>query len=406
MIHLLIRFEVQCDEEALEAAVRLALESEPLTLMKFVEGSAPHFTASAPDPGMPVYSLLRTPDLERTLANLLAEPVDPAKGPLARIRLLRSENDLLCISMNHTITDAHGVKSIGSLIARLYRAQVHHSRYIPVENPHDRSFGRIFSLFSREERELACRQFRDRQEVWNPPVRSLQRGSGSYESITLDTGEFTRIRQAAHNQGFTINDLLLSTFALALGDVAPPLPDTCIPALTSMDLRRYLPPDAYPSLANLSVAFEVPVSLSEPGFTRSAVHAEMAKRKGGNAGIGAAENLCRKFGRGYFAVKHGLSRMERETRDGLLGKNPFIANLGVIPEGILGFGIPVREAWMLPPVQYPPGFGLAASTCQGRLTLSAGYCRGSREEAQVSSILSSMARHLSGFSTGYQPSGI
>jgi NRPS condensation-like uncharacterized protein len=400
MIHLLISFEGQCDEETLDRAVRLALDAEPLTLMKFVEGNVPQFTGSAPDPGMPVYSVVRTPDPERTLALLLAKPVDPAKGPLARIRLIRSDHDLLCISLNHTITDAYGVKSFGSLIARLYRSLTNQTRYIPLENLHDRSFGRIFSHFSAEDRERACRQFQDREEVWSFPVSSLRKGARCYERITLDTAEFMRIRENAHNRGFTINDLLLSAFALALGESAPAPPGTCIPVLTSIDLRRYLPPDAYPSLANLSVAFEVPIRLSSSGTTISAVNAAMARRKIGYAGIGAAENLCRTFDAGYLAVKRQLASMERETEAGLLGKNPFFSNLGVIPEGILGFGIPVRTAWMLPPVQYPPGFGLAASTCQGRLTLSAGFCREAIEAERVSSILSSMARHLPGFPSG------
>lgn len=397
MIHFIISFDGHCDEVALEPAIRRALDSEPLTLMRFVRGDVPYFTSFSQDPALPVYSVLRTPDPERTLADLLARPVDPATGPMARIRLLRSENDLLCISLNHTITDAYGVKSFGSLIARLYRSQVHHSRFFPVENPHDRSFGRIFSLFSVKEREDACREAGDLEEVWSPPARSHRRGARSYESITLDRDEFLRIRQGAHEQGFTINDLLLSAFALALAESEPGSSDAGIPVLTSIDLRRYLPPDEYPSLANLSVAFEIPIVLSAPRNTVSAVHAEMAERKACHAGIGAAERLCRKFEGGYFAVQRDLVRMEHMTQEGLLGKNPFFSNLGVIPDGILGFGIPIRAAWLLPPVQYAPGFGLGASTCQGRLTLSAGFSREAFGKDWVPSVLSSMAGHLSGF---------
>ena len=400
MIHLIISFDGHCDEGALEPAVRQALDSEPLTLMRFVEGEVPYFTSLAQEPALPVYSVLQTPDPERTLADLLARPVDPATGPMARIRLLRSENDLLCISLNHTITDAYGVKSFGSLLARLYCSQVRHSRFLPMVNPHDRSFGRIFSLFSVKEREDACRKARELEEVWSLPVRSLRRGARSYESITLDRDEFLRIRQGAHEQGFTINDLLLPAFAYALAESGPGSSEAGIPVLTSIDLRRYLPPDAYPSLANLSVAFEIPIALSEPRTTVSAVHAGMAERKACHAGIGAAERLCRKFEGGYFAVQRDLLRMEHLTQEGLLGKNPFFSNLGVIPDGILGFGIPVRAAWLLPPVQYAPGFGMAASTCQGRLTLSAGFSREALGRDWVSSLLSSMAGHLSGFIPG------
>ena len=210
------------------------------------------------------------------------------------------------------------------------------------------------------------------------------------------------MRQYTRIHGITMNDLLLSSYILALAESAPVPEGTCNPVLTSIDLRRYLPPDRYPTLANLSVAFELPVIIppkpSLPVLVRQ-VHDLMSECKSGHAGIGAAMLLCREFDSGFMHVEKELGEREEKTRTGLFGKNPFFSNLGVIPESVIDFGVPVRTAWMLGPVEYPPGFGLAACTCRERLTLSAGFSGDALGREWVDSLLSSVAQNLSRFTS-------
>jgi NRPS condensation-like uncharacterized protein len=207
------------------------------------------------------------------------------------------------------------------------------------------------------------------------------------------------LKARARECGVTVNDILLSAYFFTLNEFIPDYRGKMLPVLTSIDLRRYLSPDAFPSLANLSVAFEVPLRV-QPGTSLSPlvrqVHDSMAERKSGHAGVGAAEQICRNFSAGYYGVKELLARNARETRAGRLLKNPFFSNLGIIPDSVLAFGgPPVREAFMLPPIEYPPGFGLGASTCQGSLFLSTGFCGRSLPSEFVPSFLKRMAEHLS-----------
>jgi NRPS condensation-like uncharacterized protein len=203
--------------------------------------------------------------------------------------------------------------------------------------------------------------------------------------------DYTRIH------GITVNDLLLSSYGLALAELAPVFEGTCIPVLTSIDLRRYLSPDMYPSVANLSVAFELPIMI-QPGSSLeeivSQTHDLMSASKSGHAGIGAAMVLCKEFDRGFRHVEKELRDMERKSREGLLGKNPFFTNLGVIPDGVIDYGVPVKTAWMLGPVEYPPGFGLAACSFRDCLTLSVGFSGEALESAWVYSLLASMKNNL------------
>jgi NRPS condensation-like uncharacterized protein len=317
---------------------------------------------------------------------------------MARIRLLRSDDDLLCISFNHTITDAYGVKSFGSLIARLYRSGICGGGFLPMGNSHDRSFRSILSLFSAAECREASRRLETRMVAWRIPFSSFRRGKRQYATLTIEKELFLHIRDETRINGITINDLLLSSYVLALAELAPVFEGTCFPVLTSIDLRRYLSPDRYPSLANLSVAFELPIIIptgTSPAGIVSQIHDLMSVSKSGHAGIGAALLICEEFEHGFWYVEKELRDMERKSRKGLLEKNPFFTNLGVIPEGVIDYGIPVKTAWMLGPVEYPPGFGLAACSFRDSLTLSVGFSGEALERDWVYSLLASMKNNLS-----------
>jgi NRPS condensation-like uncharacterized protein len=289
------------------------------------------------------------------------------------------------------------VKSFGGLIARLYRSRKCGGDYLPVENSHDRSFNGIFSLISAAERKEAAMRLGRWQGAWNIPFKSFGTGKRQYATEIIEKELFSRIRQYARIHGITVNDLLLSGYVLALAESAPVPAGTCNAVLTSIDLRRYLSPDMYPSLANISVAFELPTIIpagSSPAGIVSQIHNLMSVSKSGHVGIGAAMLLCKEFDYGFRYVEKELRDMERKSCEGLLPKNPFFTNLGVIPDGVIDYGVPVKTAWMLGPVEYPPGFGLAACSFRDCLTLSVGFSGEALERVWVCSLLASMKNNL------------
>jgi NRPS condensation-like uncharacterized protein len=400
MIHLVIRFDGFLDEGRLEAAVKQAVESEPLVKMRFVEAECPFFAPE--DEESPIFSMIESEKSDPALRQALASPLDPATGPLATVRLIRSDHDLLILSGNHTATDGYGVKAFGSTVARLYRAGG--NGYLPLKNHHDRSFDSVFRLFGADERERAWRRFGKQDMSWGIPAFSLRRGDRQYRSCIICSGTFIALKEKTARLGLTINDILLSSYIHTLTEFFPEAVGCDPSVLTSQDLRRYLSPDSYPALANLSVAFEVPfdwIPGTPLGDLALEVHATMDERKRGHAGVGAAERLCRDFSAGYQAVKHHLFLLEKETRNGTLPKRPFFSNMGVIPEGVLAFGQPgVIESFMLPPVEYPPGFGLAACTSRGALTLSSGFCGDALPPELATSFLERMGGSLTRFISG------
>jgi NRPS condensation-like uncharacterized protein len=399
MIHLVIRFNGHLDEARLGCAVEMAARAEPLVGMRFVEGNPPYFS---PREGVgTVFTFIESEYPDETLHEVLTSPLDPATGPMAGVRLIRSDRDLLCISMNHTITDAYGVKAFGSRIARLYRAGG--NGYQPLKNEQDRSFNSVFQLVSDEERERACRRFGEQTIDWGIPGLARRRGGGQYRIYTIPPGSFSSLKEEAARLGLTINDVLLSAFIHSLAESFPDACEREAAVLTSQDLRRYLNPDSYPTVANLSVAFEVPFSCS-PGTSWGAILGEvrmaMSERKKMHAGIGAAEYLCRQFSSGFPGVKERLQSWEREGLTGTTVMKPFFSNMGIIPEGSLVFGPPVAGSTMLPPLEYPPGFMLAACTARGSLTISTGFCSEALPDEWVSGFLERMGGRISRFTSG------
>lgn len=399
MIHLVIRFDGHLDETRLNSAMETATRAEPLVRMRFVEGDPPFFTSLECD--LPVFSVRETEKPDEDLQEILARSLDPVAGPLAHLSLLRSDHDLLILSANHSATDAYGVKALGSLVARLYCARGH--GFLTKINHHDRTFASVFRLFPAEVREKAWKRFGKETGGWGFSDGAFQPGSPQYRLTIIPSGIISAVKESAGNRGMTLNDVLLASYIRSLMRSLPETRASSRSVLTTQDLRRYLPPDSFPGFANLSVAFEVPFRATRKSSQEAVlgmVHRAMAERKKGHGGIGAAEGLCRSFSSGYFTVRQRLDYLEREPVNEGFCRKPFFTNMGIVPEGVLAYdGVEVTEAYMVPPLEYPPGLGVGASTSRGSLVLSSGSIGEACPAVCVDDILEGMKEELRLFSS-------
>ncbi|NTV00170.1 MAG: hypothetical protein HGA55_03495 [Methanoregulaceae archaeon] len=394
MIHLVIRFDGHLNETRLDCAMEMAAQVEPLVRMRIVEGDPPFFCPLAEDQS--VLSVVKTENPDEALQQTLAISLNPVTGPLAHARLIRSDHDLLVLSANHSATDAYGVKALGSRVALLYRAGG--QGFLPLKNHHDRTFASVFRLFPVEVREKAWKMFGGETVNWGLSDGTFRPGSPQYRVRTIPPGIISAVKERAGSRGLTMNDVLLSSYIRSLMGSLPDTHTGDCAVLTTQDLRRYLPPDSFPGLANLSVAFELPFRATRESSQVAVfgdVHRAMDERKRGHAGIGAAEGLCRSFSSGYFSVRQRLDGLVRETRTEGLFRKPFFTNMGIIPEGVLAYGLPeVTQAYMLSPIEYPPGLGVAASTSRGSLVLSSGSWDETFPADRINRILDGMMEEM------------
>lgn len=400
MVHLVVALDGRLDAPRLDKAMSLVAGAEPLLACRFVDSPAPCWEKVPDLPPVSLFSLVQCAESTAALQGVLASRLDPSSGPQARLTLLRGQEDLLVLSVNHAVTDAHGVKQICGLIGSVYQHLGCDPGYVPdIRPPGDRSFHPIVSAFTPPARAIAREACGEQSAIWGIPASMGPCRDPAYCVRVLELPVFPGMKEYSRSRGVTINDLLLAAFFAALCEEIPHRRGHDYPLLTSTDLRRSLAGHAHPDIANLSVAFEVWLPSADPlsfPFLVGEVHRVMSEKKSCFAGIGAAIRLQEDFSAGFDAVRSRLKEMERRTLHEHYPKNPFFSNTGIISPESVSFGdAATLHAFMAPPVDYPPGFGITASTCRNRLTLVSGYCRDSVKEGLVSRVLSRMERHLS-----------
>ena len=378
--HLVLRFEGHLERERLGRAVERLVQAEPLLGSRFAEGDVPSFR---PVEGLTLSDLLVTRpggagEPETTLG--IPGP-DAAEGPMIRITHLSSGADTLVLSINHTLCDARGMKHIAALLARFYREP---KAPIPAPEPGSRGFSALLARFDPAVMRAARQAAGETSRIWGVPMGRARSGTRLI-SRTLPPGVFDSVHAWCRARGFTLNDLFLAAYYDALspfrGESRSPLP-----VLSSIDLRQ-LAPGTIAECANGSVAFEVWIPpCDSPESLVETVHSVMAMHKRDRTGLGVALRQEEDFAEGYSTVRTRLRELEDSTARADEKMSPFFSNTGILSPEHLDFGgAGVRDACILPPVEYPPGFGVAVSTFSGRISLSAGFCSdalpGSRAEA-------------------------
>jgi NRPS condensation-like uncharacterized protein len=383
--HLVLRFEGPLDQERLGPAVERVVLAEPLLGSRFAEGGVPSFR---PVEGLTLSDLLVSrPAGAGEPGKTFAIPgPDAVKGPMIRISHLSSGADTLVLSINHTLCDARGMKHIAALLARLYRDP---EAPVPAPDPGSRGFSALLARFDPAVMRAARQAAGETSMIWGVPMGRARSGP-RFISRTLPPGVFDSVHAWCRARGFTLNDLFLAAYYDALspfrGGASGPLP-----VLSSMDLRQ-LAPGTIAECANGSVAFEVWIPpCDSPESLVEAVHSVMAMHKRDRTGLGVALRQEEDFAEGYSTVRTRLRELEDSTARADERMSPFFSNTGILSPEHLDFGGPgVRDACILPPVEYPPGFGVAVSTFSGRISLSAGFCSDALPGSQAEAILARM----------------
>lgn len=399
MIHLVIMVEGRLDEARLLHAMETALSAEPVLRCRFVESPLPCWEEPAVLPPATFFSMVRVDDAGEALRHALLQRIDPLIGPQARLTLLRGQDDIIVLSVNHSATDACGVRETAARIARAYRDP--ENRSFPTLQSHqafDRSYDTILSAFTPEEKIVARKDYGEPQAEWGVPSIPGSCGSPCHLWRRIEGDLFRKVRSFSRSEKMTMNDLLLSAFFQSVSREIPHEDHRAYPVLSAMDLRRLVPGVSAPAVANLSVAIAVRLpadsTLSPLSHARE-THRTMVERKRRLTGIGAAIRIQEMFGEGFHSVRHYLEDLARASRLDGYPRNPFFSNTGIIPPECTDFsGIKARCAFLVPPIDYPPGFSVAASTFRETITLVSGFCGDCLPKAVVGRVLSRMEEIL------------
>jgi NRPS condensation-like uncharacterized protein len=162
----------------------------------------------------------------------------------------------------------------------------------------------------------------------------------------------------------------------------------------SIDLRRYLPKQKTEAICNLSGALHVALERKKAesfSDTLERIKASMDKLKENYPGLDSVSGLEYLFSQGYIRMEKYLAE------SAIMSKKynvtfPLLSNFGILEEYQFG-KLSMIKGFITSPIMYQPGFMLGASTFNGEMTFSIGYC-GQENAKQVNSFLNAFFKEL------------
>jgi len=245
-VRAVIYFDGRIDEQIMRKAAKLSLRAEPVLGCRYVEG---YFTARwERTPGaeeQAAFELLTTTHPEQDISRFLMQAIDPFKSPQVQVLIVRASNDTLCVSMDHPVGDAAGLKDYLYLLSSIYKSLATNPDYQPESNVKgSRSLWQVGGRLTLAQKARVLRQSLARRKPvtdWQLPLQRADNGDKFILTRKLSPDRFRTIRKYAGDHKATINDVILAGFFRALQRTIHPSASTSMRAFVTVDLRRYIP---------------------------------------------------------------------------------------------------------------------------------------------------------------------
>lgn len=410
-IHYVISFAEKLDEQRLARALRLSLDAEPVLGCRLIEKDGRQYWQRRKDlDTLKLVEIIETDQQEDEVHKYLVEPLDLDNDPLVQARLLRADSDTLCIKVNHIVADAAGVKEIVEMVANIYTELGNKPSLRPLPNIYGcRSVEQIlrqFGLVSRLRHLGQLVQTYARELIpprnWHVPYSSISDISERFFVIRrIDKSLFLQIVKYAKSSNCTVNDILVAAFYRALYAFLNPSPDTPLRLGTTVNLRRYLPSAKGEAITNLAAMFYLNIGDS-PGMSMNEtirkVNAAMAEQKKGDIGMGDKRYALFTTRRLSFekARKLYFAHLKFKAKIGPKAVPPLLTNMGPLEIKHMDFaGTPIDDAYLTPPLAFPPAFICGISGFDKSFTFSVGFCEPALKREAINDLLSLVEKELS-----------
>lgn len=410
-IHCVVTFQGNIDQALLEKAMRLSLDAEPVLGCRLVEGKWRQFWQRRDDLDRIAFCGLqkvKSGDLEGRVGEFLATPLNHYRDPLIRAMIFRSQTDTLCIKVNHIVTDAAGVKEYLRLLATIYRELVRNPDYKPPVNLLGRRSHRQITerlsipdklrIFPRSVIRWKDETYPNKN--WSFPCHGRDISKRTFLIHRLQPEVYERIKKYSRSHQCTINDIMTAAFYRAFSDLLRPSPNTPLRLGMTVNLRRYHPADTGEAIANLAALFLLNIGTRIGDTFDDTVHLvqqRMGLHKSKHVGLEFTSTSIFNFRWLPFSWGRRLLGMAGKLNF-LLGPKsppPWLTNMGVLNTEELLFGdVEVSDAFLTPPITFPPFFAVGLSGFQNTITMSAGFCPNSTERRDVERLFQLVEENL------------
>jgi NRPS condensation-like uncharacterized protein len=405
-VRCVISLDGRIDENRMTSAVRLSLDAVPVMGFRYVEGWwRPSWRHVEQIDDSKICTIIESENVEHDILSFLSEEIDPFEGPQARVRILRSTTDRLCINMNHMVGDSAGLKEYVYLLASIYRNLIEDPDYRPEPNAKGRRDLRQVSKHIRLRDKIrilrrgAAEAFRSLN--WRFP---LGQGACKREIVILkfSRDRFNAIREYGKRHQATLNDVVLTAYYRALFEVIRPDPSIFLRVAVTVDLRRYIPSGEAEAIGNLSAFI-----FSEIGSGLGAnfeetlikVRDDMNTKKNDFPGLQDFPRLIVLFKLLPYSVlkRKILRRLEltKMAKPPSSGMPPSLTNTGIIDSEKLVFGdVGVNDAYLAGAINYSPGFQMGVSSFKETMTCSVCFCDTGEDKKLVDRFFACLEKEL------------
>lgn len=408
-VRCVISLDGKVDAERMAKAVRLTLDAEPILGCRFVEQWwRPYWERRKDLNSIKNFGLVQVTDFVKELVSFMSAPVNPLTDPLVQVRILRSENDTMCIKINHMIADACGGKEYAYLLASIYRKLAEDPEYVPKPNLWgSRSLRQISKCFNfLDKLRIIRRGFRDFKRrsfpyvFWSFPSNAGTLSNKTFVIRQFGPERFRVIKEYGRTHHATMNDIMLAAFYRALFDFINPDPSVPLRLANTVDLRRHLPSGRTGVICNLSnfsftnIGKEVGTTFED---TVVMVREDMNAMKADFLGLGDCPFVALFFKGLPFSWTRKLFAQSLNQLIKIGNTPPIFTNTGIIDSGQLIFGDAIAtDAYMIGATFFPPSFGMALSSFGELLTLSISFFETAIKRQVVEHILDLMESNLPG----------
>lgn len=408
-VRCIISFDGRVEAERMAQAVRLSLDAEPILGCRFVERWwRPYWKRREDLNHLKNFTLVKTTDSASEIIRFLSESINPLETPLVQVQIVRSETDTLCITMNHMVTDAAGLKEYIYLLASIYRKLANNLYYTPqCTMGYERGLHQISRGFGFIDKlRIVCSGYRDFKRKFFPPGSwSFPATVGTFSHNTFVTRQFgpnrfRTLKNYGHKHHATLNEIMLAALFRSLVDHITPAPGLPLRLAFTVDLRRYLSPGeqsgAIRNLSNFAVMNIRPEIGETFEGTLAKVRDEMITMKSDFLGLADypfgslfAKTLPFAWYQKLFAQSLRLLIKSKNTP-------PVLSNAGIIDSQKLVFSndVTVNNAHLLAANLFPPALAIGLSSYRGSLTLSISFFESAIKKSAVERLLDLMDSHL------------
>ncbi len=298
------------------------------------------------------------------LRPFVSGPMDPHQGKQVQVRLLRSaDRDAVVINLAHAAADGHGLQMLSRALLDAYAEP----RSVPSADGALPERDTLWTAGLMEDDGEIPDGLGVINPMWPSPCGPSEAPSTFHRALIPAEG-IERIRDLAHANGGTINDVLMAAYFLSMSDLTGY--DGPLDVFFPVDLRRYLP-NGSREMTNQAANVSYPLTRAKgegmPEVLRGIVD-QTAKLKRRQIGIREQVAFDRGCDLAGINVQSMVEEMAKQQARGWA--DIFISNPG-------RFELPaapgLQDAYICYPGGHMPTTCFVISTFGGTMTVSIGY---------------------------------